>query len=49
MKLWDKGYSTDSFVEEFTVGRDFDDPEYCGFVFDAAHVADFLSEGQPHP
>ena len=22
MKLWDKGYSTDSFVEEFTVGRD---------------------------
>ena len=22
MKLWDKGYSTDAFVEEFTVGRD---------------------------
>ena len=22
MKLWDKGYSTDKFVEEFTVGRD---------------------------
>ena len=22
MKLWDKGYSTDQFVEEFTVGRD---------------------------
>ena len=22
MKLWDKGYSVDSFVEEFTVGRD---------------------------
>ena len=22
MKLWDKGYDTDSFVEEFTVGRD---------------------------
>ena len=22
MKLWDKGYSTDMFVEEFTVGRD---------------------------
>ena len=22
MKLWDKGYATDSFVEEFTVGRD---------------------------
>ena len=22
MKLWDKGYSTDTFVEEFTVGRD---------------------------
>ena len=22
MKLWDKGYATDAFVEEFTVGRD---------------------------
>lgn len=28
---------------EFTVGRDFDDPEYCGFVFDAAHMAEFTA------
>ena len=31
---------------EFTVGRDFDDPEYCGFVFDNLHLDKFL-EGWP--
>ena len=29
---------------EYTVGRDFDDPEYCGFVFDAEHLEEFLGK-----
>lgn len=30
---------------EYTVGRDFDNPEYCGFVFDGNHVDEFLERG----
>ena len=33
--------------KEFTVGRDFDDPEYCGFVFNAAQLDEFLAGGLP--
>lgn len=29
---------------EYTVGRDFDDPDYCGFVFDGNHVDEFLGK-----
>lgn len=29
---------------EFTEGRDFDDPEYCGFVYDANHLDEFLEK-----
>lgn len=32
---------------EFTVGKDFDDPDYCGFVFDASHLEEFLAGGLP--
>ena len=27
---------------EYTVGDGFDDPEYCGFVYDGAHLEEFL-------
>ena len=29
---------------EYTVGQDFDDPEYCGFVYDGAHLSEFLAK-----
>jgi len=29
---------------EYTVGQDFDDPGYCGFVFDAKHLDEFLDK-----
>lgn len=29
---------------EYTVGKDFDDPNYCGFVFDANHIDEFLGK-----
>lgn len=29
---------------EYTVGRDFSDPDYCGFVFDGDHLEDFLKK-----
>lgn len=32
---------------EFTEGDGFDDPEYCGFVFDAAHLETFLGNWYP--
>lgn len=32
---------------EYTVGIDFDDPDYCGFVFDGNHIKEFLAEGLP--
>ena len=32
---------------EFTEGEGFDDPMYCGFVFDAAHLKEFLGEWYP--
>ena len=32
---------------EFTEGEGFDDPDYCGFVFDAAHLEEFLGEWYP--
>lgn len=28
--------------QEYTVGRDFDDPDYCGFVYDGNHLDEFL-------
>lgn len=29
---------------EYTVGKDFDDPGYCGFVFDGEHLEEFLAK-----
>lgn len=34
-------------AKEFTVGRDFDDPDYCGFVYNAAWLEEFLAGGLP--
>ena len=34
-------------AKEYTVGRDFDDPEYCGFVFNAARMEEFTAGGLP--
>lgn len=29
---------------EYTVGQDFSDPDYCGFVFDGNHIDEFLGK-----